>query len=210
MTHSCFLTGCSKGLINIKVGHCKKPIAFQQRQQIAAYSEFETKEKLQIWCWISLEVYGTTRVEMNSQLRRAESLRHFVVLTSDNVLRLYCLDNLETSEQSFSLQLVSERGLGILDYDLEQIKAFAFAKGDGWEKYTVSRQFLRSSNMDKTVKLISVQSWLLHPICMCGKQNIQSMNRVKGYRSDFLFPTCPYQQIYILIGSSRRCCNKQW
>lgn len=39
----------------------------------------------------------------------AGSLRHLVVLTSDNVLRVYCQDDLSIAEQSFSLQLSHDR-----------------------------------------------------------------------------------------------------
>ena len=46
------------------------------------------------------------------------------------------------------------RGLGLLDYDTEAIVAFAFARGEGWEKYTVSNKMLKNCIPEHLSKLV--------------------------------------------------------
>lgn len=61
---------------------------------------------------------------------------HFAVLASDNVLRLYHVDNLSTPEQQVELQLQSGP-LGLPDLERTHMVAFAFGSPELWERFAV-------------------------------------------------------------------------
>ncbi|KAK9806546.1 hypothetical protein WJX73_009600 [Symbiochloris irregularis] len=65
------------------------------------------------------------------------SAEHILMLTSDNVLRLFNIHQPHAAEQCFELQLSSSRALGLTSMRQRQAVAFVCGPAHGWLRFTV-------------------------------------------------------------------------